>query len=263
MSYILFNDISKWQGNYNMSDDPNPAIAIKMGGGDNGLYMDSQANANYGAAVAHGKVPIGYWFAGGTDPIAEAEYFLRCMAPLAENDVYALDWEIQHTDPVTWVNQFVSHIHDKIGVWPLVYMNISTANAYDWAPVFNNCGFWCAAPSFGFDATLPVKYPQVAQQGPIVNGHDTDAFFGTVEELKKYGYHAPQASPPTVETPPVPEPAPAPQPTPEPTPSPVPEPDPTPVIVVKPPVVVSPPVHKLSLLERLIAFLKLIFIGRK
>lgn len=247
MAYLPFNDISVYQGNYNMADG-NSIVAIKMGGGDAGLYMDSRANTNYTNAVQAGKVIIGYWFAGGTDPIAEAEYFLRCMAPLAENDVYALDWEVGNADPVGWCSQFVNHIHSKIGVWPLVYMNMSTANAHDWSPVFNNCGYWCAAPSYSFDATLPVKYPQVAQQGPIVNGHDTDAWFGTLEELKKYGYHAPQATP-------APTPAPVPAPAPEPTPAPAAPPVSTPVLTPTPatpapqpapapkPVAVTTPTH--------------------
>lgn len=211
MSYLPFDDVSYAQGNYDMSANTDPIIAIKMGGGDAGMYMDTRATANYRNAIAAGKAVGGYWFAGGTDPIAEANFFLRCMAPLAEDDVYMLDWEVGHADPVGWCTAFVNRIHDAIGVWPWVYMNMSTANAHDWSPVFNNCGYWCAAPSFSFDATLPVKYPQIAQQGPIVNGVDTDAFFGTIDQFKAYGYHAPQAAPvePPVIAPPI---APTPEP---------------------------------------------------
>ena len=252
-NYIKFVDISMWQGNYNMGTNPDPAIAIKMGGGDNGLYMDSQASNNYNHAVAAGKVPIGYWFAGGTDPIAEADYFLRCMSPLAEGDVYALDWEVNSADPVAWCTAFVNHIHDKIGVWPWVYMNMSTANAHDWSSVFNNCGYWCAAPSYSFEDTLPVKYPQIAQQGPIVNGVDTDAFFGTIDQLKKYGWHAPQAPAPVEPTPPVTPPIVEP---------PVVVPPVIPVEPVVPPVVepvVPPTPPKDSLIKRIIKFILSLF----
>jgi hypothetical protein len=248
-----------------MDTDSDPAVAMKASGFytvSKQPYLDAQLTRNYADAIRLGKVPILYHFAGGADPTAEANYFIEALKPLAEGDVYALDWEIDVADPVNWVHTFVSRVHEVTGVWPLVYMDISRANSFDWAPVFNNCGYWCAAPSFGFDATLPVKYPQVAQQGPIVNGVDTDAFFGTVEELKKYGYHAPATPAPQ------PAPAPAPEPVVEPTPvvePPVVEPTPAPVVTPNTPpvVVVSPPIHKLSLLERLIAFIKLIFIGRK
>jgi hypothetical protein len=91
-----------------------------------------------------------------------------------------------------------------------------------------------------------VKYPQIAQQGPIVNGIDTDAFFGTLDQLKKYGYHAPAA----------PAPQPAPQPTPSPEPTPVPTPPP-----VTPPVVVDSPELTLEkenngLLKQILALLQ-------
>lgn len=216
---IYFKDISMWQGNYNMAANPDPAIAIKVSGGDNGLYYDSRATINYNNAAAAGKVVIGYHFAGGTDPVAEAAYLVRAMSPLAENDILALDWEVQHADPVGWCLAFVNKVHELTGLWPWVYMNMSTANAHDWDAIFANCGYWCAAPSYSFNATLPVKYPQVAQQGPIVNGVDTDAFFGTLDQLKKYGYHASTPAP-------TPAPEPVPPPAPEPVPTPTPEPPP-------------------------------------
>jgi hypothetical protein len=251
VSYVTFKDVSQYQGNYDMNNG-DPAIAIKMSGGDAGLYYDSKASLNYTHAIANGKVVIGYHFAGGQDPVTEADFFIRAMSPLAENDVLALDWEIQNPDPVGWCTQFVNHVHDVTGVWPLVYLNMSTANAHDWSPVFNNCGYWCAAPSFSFDDTLPVKYPQVAQQGPIVDGVDTDAFFGTIEQLKAYGYHAQIQEPPTPPAPAPPAPTPDPVPVPEPTTpvtppiiQPVPEPPVTPLVTPPanpPPAPPKPPV---------------------
>jgi hypothetical protein len=204
MGYLPFKDISYAQGLYNMGSNNDPIIVIKMSGGDAGLYYDSQAARNYNNAVAAGKAVGMYHFAGGGDPIGEADWFIKAVSPLAENDVLILDWEIQNPDPVGWVHDFVTHVHERTGVWPWVYMNMSTANGHDWSPVFNNCGYWCAAPSFGFDENLPVKYAQIAQQGPIENGVDTDAFFGTLDQFKAYGYHAmvTAPSPVPVETPP-------------------------------------------------------------
>ena len=238
MSYLTGLDVSQWNNYVPSGED---FVMIKMGGGDAGIYMDSKAALNYSNAVNAGKVVGGYWFAGGGDPIAEADYFVRCMSPVAENDVYALDWEIQHTDPVGWCLAFVNEVHSKVGVWPLIYLNISTTNAYDWTPVLQNCGLWLAAPSFSFDSDAPVHHVYVMQQGPIVNGIDSDAFFGTREQLQAYGYHAPVA--------PTPPPAPTSVVTPPPTtptspPTPVvpssPASEPTPKPLSPPPVAVTP-----------------------
>jgi hypothetical protein len=191
-----------------------------------------------------------YHFYGGGDPIVEADFFIKACSPLAPGDIMAIDvergtyWNPQ-ADPlaVSKVLAFINHVHDVTGMWPWVYMNMSTANMYDWSPVLNNCAYWCAAPSFGFDETLPVKYPQMAQQGPIVNGVDTNAFFGTLGQLKKYGYQA--ASPqPSPEPQPQPEPLPTPTPTPEPTPTPLPEPQPEPTPEPTPEPLPEPPTSK-------------------
>lgn len=224
---IYGKDVSQWNNYVPGSED---FVMIKMSGGDAGLYFDSKATVNYTNAKNAGKVVGGYHFAGGGDPVAEADYFVRAMSPVAEYDVFALDWEIQHTNPVQWVQSFVNEVHTKTGVWCLVYLNISTVNAYDWTPVLQTCGLWLAAPSISYDANAPISHTYVMQQGPIIGGIDQDVFFGTREELQAYGYHAPvQASTPA----PTPQPVQTTTPTPEPvTPAPV---------TVQPAPVVEPP----------------------
>ena len=238
-------DISQYQGAW--QDRGDPIVMIKMSGGDAGLYMDPDAAANYNGAVADGRAVGGYHFAGNTNPQAEAAYFMQAMSPLAEYDVYALDWEQPTSVPnaVAWCQGFTQYIHDHIGVWPLIYMNLNTLNSYDWSPVLANCGLWLADWNGDPNATIPTLHTYVMQQysdGPI---YDHDEWFGTVDEFKAYGYHAPNAPAPTptpapTPPPPAPTPAPAPAPAPAPLPSPpvVTPPTPTPAA---PPVVNEPP----------------------
>ncbi len=253
---IPFKDISYAQGAWNMDTDSDPIVAMKASGvytSSKVPYLDVQLVRNYADAIRLGKVPILYHFAGGGDPIMEANYFNAAVSPYAAGDVYALDWEIEHPDPVGWVNAFLDHFHALTGAWPLVYMDIDRLNRFDWSSVFAKCPLWCAAPSYGWNDTLPVKYVVSAQQGPIVNGVDTDMWFGTIEGLKACGYQGNHASAPTPPTPApspaaTPPPVPAPDPTPTPPtppenpPSPVPETPPvvTPTPPAEPPVVVLP-----------------------
>lgn len=226
---VLFKDTSYAQGEYDMGSNTDPAVMMKMSGfytGSKQPYYDVQAARNYQNAVVAGKVPMMYHFAGGGDPIAEADWFVKACSPLAQGDLLALDWEIEHDDAEGWIRAFAEHVHATTGVWPWIYMDMDRANRYNMPDVWANCGYWCAAPSFGFDDTLPVKIPQIAQQGPIENGVDTDAFFGDLDQLKKYGYQGGAQPAPTPVL--VPEPTPVPTPDPQPTPGPVPDPEPSP-----------------------------------
>lgn len=235
-------DISQWQGAW--QDTGEPIVMIKMSGGDAGLYYDNKATQNYYGAKNSGKVVGGYHFAGGGDPVAEAHFFIRAMSPLAEDDVLALDWEVSHPNPVEWCRQFIQVIKDETGVIPLIYMNTSTENAYDWSPVIaQNVGLWLADYRYTPDQNCPIRHwPTYVMHQYTSTPYDRDAWFGTIDQFKKYGYHAvneaaPQPEPapaPSPEPQPVPEPTPPPQPAPdpvpvpEPTPSPAPEPNPTP-----------------------------------
>jgi hypothetical protein len=196
-------DISKWQGNW--KDTGEPIVMIKMSGGDDGLYMDSEASANYNGAVAAGRAVGGYHYTGWTNPASEANYFMQAMSPKAENDVYALDAEAipAGIDPVAWCLTFMQTIKNAINVNPLIYMNLSTLNAHDWSPVLKNSGLWLADWNNDPNATLPTMHTYVMQQysdGPV---YDHDEWFGTVDEFKLYGWHAPVPATPIPTPPPV------------------------------------------------------------
>jgi hypothetical protein len=233
MQYIPAVDISQYQGAY--KDYGTPIVFMKMSGGDAGLYYDAQASGNYYGAKSQGKGVGLYHFAGGGNPVAEADFFVKACSPLEENDVLVLDWEVQHANPVEWCRQFAQRVHDLTGVWVLLYINLATLRAYDWSPVLSNCGLWIAA--WTGDPNVDINtggFPYVVHQyrgSPL----DLDAVWLTMEQFNRYGYHASTPAPQPEPTPvPVPVPEPVPVPTPEPVPTPTPEPTPVPVPVPTP-----------------------------
>lgn len=231
MSHISAVDISQWQGNISWPQVNVPIALIKMTGGDAGLYTDTKASQNYYGAKAAGKLVGGYHFAGAGNPENEADFFIAAMSPLEENDVLVLDWEVQHPDPVGWCSRFVNRVHDRTSVWPLIYFNGSTWNAHDWSSVTNKCGVWVAWYGQDPEGNLPVggktyvmhQYTSDGSVPGIAGRVDINAWFGTLDQFKKYGYHAPAT------------PAPAPEPTPQPVPV------PPPAAVADPPKLVPAP----------------------
>lgn len=232
MSFIKALDVSHYQG---VIDWPAVRKAgyeiaiIKVSGGDAGTYVDSKAAVNYINARNAGLEVGTYHFAGGGDASHEAEYFVNVCSPLDENQVLVLDWEVGHADPVGWCTIFVNRVHQLTGIWPLIYFNGSTWNSHNWTPVTKNCGVWVAWYDRDPNQDLPVNGTYVMHQYTssgavpgIVGRVDLDAWYGTVAQFKKYGYHAPPAPQPT--PPPNPTPAPTPLPTPIPEPSPTPPP---------------------------------------
>lgn len=245
MAHINFIDVSQWQGAINWQAVKDSGIAgavIKVSGSDAGDYVDSRCGYNYSEARRVGLAFGTYHFAGGTDPIHEAEYFVKVCSPLDENQVLVLDWEIQHADPVGWCGTFLQHVHDLTGVWPILYMNGSTFNSFNWNAngAVANCGKWIAWYGMDPEQDLPVngtyimhQYTSAGQVNGIAGNVDMDAWYYDIPTWNKYGYHAPKSVPapaPTSAPAPVPEPtpSPAPQPAPAPAPQPAPTPEPTP-----------------------------------
>ena len=87
-----------------------------------------------------------YHYAGGGDPIAEADYFTTTITQYVRKATLTLDWEsYQNTawGNGDWVRRFVNRVHDTTGVWPLIYVQASGLNQIP-ADVRKNCGLWVA-----------------------------------------------------------------------------------------------------------------------
>jgi hypothetical protein len=275
-----FHDISYAQGAYNMDADPAPLIFMRMsyfGYGDKQGHYDDQAARNYQNAIRTGKLPGLYHFAGGGDPVAEADFFIGACSPLAEGDLLILDYELTASmnppaDPAAWCLAFVERVKERTGKYPLFYTYFSMLQQYGFQEVLKRCGLWIAHYGVRPEDDIPGCPPYIIHQfqgSPL----DTNALFISLDTLRKYAFSANQPQPdpvpvpvptptptePPMEPTPSPDPEPVPEPTPEPeqpapTPTPTPEPEPTPDPIPEKPKTLFDLVK--AVIEAIVKFLK-------
>ena len=164
------------------------------------IMIDPTASQNYYGMVSAGILPGGYHKVGWTDPIAEADAFVNAMSPLSKND--GLMYDIEPASGVAiptnwseWEQSYVQRVFDRTHTYPFRYLNISMTNSMPKQGIVVNCPSWVAAPSYGWNSTLPVSVSVVIQQGPAIhipgitaNVCDTDMFFGSLEDYLKCTY---------------------------------------------------------------------------
>lgn len=118
------------------------------------------SNPNYSAQIANadraGKATGVYHFANGGSATAEADMFVNSVRPRIGRSVLALDWEeclaygrhgCTKVNPnwgnPAWIQAWVTRVHDRTQVWPIVYVQRSAVwqlNAF----VRKNCMLWVA-----------------------------------------------------------------------------------------------------------------------
>lgn len=198
-----FHDVSYAQGLYNMGTDPNPAVEMKMTGfyyGSKVGYTDVQAVRNYSNATRLGKVPILYHFAGGGDPIAEADYFIANGAmPFADGDIYELDYELNDSmnppaDPDAWCRAFADRIKERTGVYPLFYTYTDLIKQHGFTKTLEVCGLIQANYAVSPDADIPG--PSYIIQQYTDTPLDTNRCFIPLATLKLYARNSQPASVP-------------------------------------------------------------------
>lgn len=188
-------DVSKWQGPIDFSKVDRDVVIMKASQGTS--YLDPYLYQNYDQAKhQHGKLVGMYHFANGNDPVAEANWFLQCIQPIEQFDVFVLDYEIHLADPISWCAAFLNHIYDATGVWPLIYMNRSTLAGYNWNDILSKCGLWIADPDHNPDDGAQTyghtyilhQYGEASVPG-VSGSCDIDRYWGSLESWKKYGYN--------------------------------------------------------------------------
>ncbi|WP_179395066.1 GH25 family lysozyme [Lacticaseibacillus absianus] len=142
------------------------AVIIKATQGT--TYVNPKCNGQYAAAKAAGKKLGLYHYASGSDPVAEANYFISNIKNYVGEALLAIDWEgyqnAAYGKNANWVKQFVTRVHELTGQWCLLYTGADGAR--ECANVKDLCGLWFAGypyypgtkkmyPTF----TVPTKFP--------------------------------------------------------------------------------------------------------
>ena len=137
-------DVSSWQpiDISRMVEADFAIVKVTQGTG----YVNPNWQGQSSGALDTGKKLGLYHYAGGGDPTAEADYFLSNAGGYVGRALLALDWEAKQNAAWgngAWVRTFVNRVHDRTGVWPLVYVQASAIGQIP-QDVWDDCGLWVA-----------------------------------------------------------------------------------------------------------------------
>lgn len=206
-------DVSRWQGAIDWSTVRGYAgfAIIKAGGSDGELYVDSQFYRNRDEARRF-AIPRGYYYyAGGGNPVQEAEHFASIVGPLQPGEVVAMDFEIDHPDPVGYSLQFLVRTEQLLGAKPLLYTYMNKVWSNNWQPVVNNGNqLWGAIydenpvnmPASGAWPGVMIKQYTSSGEVPGIsaNAVDLNIFKHSVEDFLSLGFTPkPQPAPPQID----------------------------------------------------------------
>lgn len=144
-----------------------------------------------------------YHFADATDPIKEADHFVKNVGELREGEIVILDYETYALpNPSEWCLKWLQRVESKLGFKPLLYTYHGLLTKYDWKAVSGaNYGLWAARYGLQTPFPNPLFKPstgswsfyaiwQFSSKGSvpgIVGNVDLNTTDMTLETLKKYG----------------------------------------------------------------------------
>ncbi len=138
-------DTSSWQTGISVAAADTDIVIAKATQGTG--YVNPDCDRVVQDSLRLGKATGVYHFADAkASAQAEANHFIASTRGYIGKGVMPiLDWEPGTPWRTDWARQWLELVYKAYGVKPLIYMNISTENSYDWSSVVSgDYGLWLA-----------------------------------------------------------------------------------------------------------------------
>lgn len=190
-------DISRWQGDFNLSDAINEGVEfaiLKIGGGDDGIYADKKFNYYYAQAKKL-KLPIGCYFFGQAmtkdQAIQEANAWVSLMQ--GKQFEYPVFYDVEAkmlqlpADKLTDIILTVCGIVESVGYWVGIYSSIDFFNHNMQDERLVNYSHWVASWGINKPSLLRGGETQLWQFGGETNKIRSNKICGqTVDQNYSY-----------------------------------------------------------------------------
>lgn len=144
-------DVSSWQTGINVTTTGAQIVVAKATEGIG--YVNPDCDRVVQDALAAGQGVGVYHFAHTeNNAVSEANYFIdNTLGYIGKGIVPILDWEPYAPWDTGWALTWLRTVEAAWGTKPIIYMNQSTENSYDWsAVVAGDYGLWIAAYTLGY-----------------------------------------------------------------------------------------------------------------
>lgn len=120
-------------------------------------YVYKGCDSVYQRCKRDGKLRGFYHYAGGNDPVAEADYFVKNTSGYFGDGIPVIDWESYQNKSwgnTSWVRRFVDRVYALTKVWCMIYVQASAISQV--ANCANNCALWVAGyPDYRNNWNIP------------------------------------------------------------------------------------------------------------
>ena len=144
-------DVSSWQTGINVTTSGAQIVVAKATEGIG--YVNPDCDRVVQDALAAGQGVGVYHFAHTENSaMSEANYFIdNTRGYIGKGIVPILDWEPSAPWDTGWALTWLRTVEAAWGTKPIIYMNQSTENSYNWdSVVAGNYGLWIAAYTLGY-----------------------------------------------------------------------------------------------------------------